>query len=258
MAGNMRNTLRSPATKRRARAGTSAIDRRKVRVVGTGDESLVLREREGGAVELLSGKIVLLSNASLATEREFGCLAGRVLARPVRRVLVGGLGFGATVAGVLESLDGSGEVVVVEKVPDVERLVRGELAWVAGDPLKDARVTVRVADVVDVLAEAHEEFDAVLLDVDNGPNWASFRTNERLYRAAGLETIAGALKPGGALAVWSGYPADAFQVRLRKAGLVPSLVLLRERGVVRARACVGVKPATGLQVPSETSRNSPQ
>jgi hypothetical protein len=134
-----------------------------VRTFGTGDESLVLREHEGGVVELLSGKVVLLSNASLGTEREFGSLARRVLGRPARRVLVGGLGFGATVAGVLESLDASGEILVIEKVPAVERLVRGELASVAGEPLKDARVTVRVADVVDVLAEAHEEFDAVLL-----------------------------------------------------------------------------------------------
>jgi len=213
----------------------------KVRAIGTGDESLVLREREGGVVELLFRNVVLLSNASLGTEHEFGGLAASVLGRPPHRVLVGGLGFGATVAGVLESLDATGEVLVVEKVAAVERLVRGELARVAGDPLKDKRVTVRVADVVDVLAEAHEEFDVVLLDVDNGPNWASFRANERLYTPAGLEAIARALQPGGAFAVWSGYPADAFQPRLRKAGLAPSIVLLRERGVVRARAYVGVK-----------------
>ena len=156
-------------------------------------------------------------------------------------MLVGGLGFGATVAGALESLDPSGELVVAEKVSAVERLVRGELAAVAGDPLKDMRVIVRVADVVDVIEEACGEFDAVLLDVDNGPDWASFRTNERLYTPPGLEAISRALTPGGVLAVWSGYPADAFQVRLRKAGFAPSIVLLRERGVVRARAYVGVK-----------------
>jgi predicted membrane-bound spermidine synthase len=210
-------------------------------VIGTGDDSLVLRERAGGVLELLFRNVVLLSNASLGTERAFGGLVGTVLGRPARRVLVGGLGFGATVAGALEALDGAGEVVVVEKVAAVESLVRGELAWVCGDPLSDARVSVRVADVMDVMAGAPQSFDAVLLDVDNGPNWASFRCNARLYTPTGLEAVARSLTPGGALAVWSGYPADAFQVCLRKAGLEPSIVLLRERGLVRARAYVGLK-----------------
>jgi spermidine synthase len=218
-----------------------AIGHLSVRLIGTSDDSLVLREREGGVLELLFRNVVLLSNASLGTERALGTLVGSVLGRPARRVLVGGLGFGATVAGALEVLEESAQVIVVEKVAAVERLVRGELAWVAGNPLADARVSVRVADVLDVVAAAHEKFDVVLLDVDNGPNWASFRTNERLYTPAGLEMVARSLAPGGALAVWSGYPADWFQARLRKAGLDPSIVLLRERGAVRARAYVGVK-----------------
>jgi spermidine synthase len=217
---------------------------RRVRVLGSGDESLVLRERDGGGLELLSGNVVLLSNASLATERAFGALAPTLTDRPLGRVFIGGLGFGATVSGVIESCDRTTEVLVVEKIAAVERLIRGELAFVAGDPLRHAQVTVRVADAFDVLASSRETYDVVLLDVDNGPHWASFRANERLYSSAGLAAIADALTPGGALAVWSGYPSDSFQVRLRSAGLVPSIVPLRERGAIRARAYLGTKPAT--------------
>ena len=86
-------------------------------------------------------------------------------------------------------------------------------------------------------------WDAILLDVDNGPHWASFRTNARIYTPAGLAAVRRALAPGGSLAVWSGYPADAFLAQLRAAGLAPRTVLLRERGRVRARAYVGRRAA---------------
>ncbi|HEY6461927.1 MAG TPA: hypothetical protein VIY73_17295, partial [Polyangiaceae bacterium] len=75
---------------------------------------------------------------------------------------------------------------------------------------------------------------------DNGPQWASFRTNARLYSPAGLAAARGAVPPGGLFAVWSGYPADAFLARLREAGFSPRCVPLLERGRVRARAYVGV------------------
>ncbi len=202
-------------------------------------QRLTLRER-GGVLEILAGNVLLLSSAALETERSFGRLAASMGSRPPRRVLVGGLGFGATLRGVLDVAAGDARVVVAEKMPAVVDLVRGELAHLADHPLDDARVAVECADVADVVA-ASRDLDAILLDVDNGPHWATFRSNARLYGPAGLASGLRALAPLGALAVWSGYPAVAFAARLREAGFVPSIVPLRERGRVRARAYVGTK-----------------
>ena len=196
---------------------------------------LVLRKK-GEVLEILAGNVVLLSSAALETELAFGRLAGGR-----RRVLVGGLGFGATVRGVREGAAPGTEVVVAEKVPQVVALVRGELASTAGRPLDDPRVTVAAEDVFDLMARTPDAWDAILLDVDNGPHWASFRTNARLYSPAGLAVAHRALGPGGILAVWSGYPADAFLARLRSAGFTPRCVPLHERGRVRARAYVGTR-----------------
>jgi spermidine synthase len=208
------------------------------------DEGLTLRQR-GEALEILAGKVVLLSNAALGTELAFGRLAAGLVpptaASP--RVLVGGLGFGATLRGALDALPARAYVVVVEKVRTVVQLVAGDLAHLAGRPLGDPRATVVHEDVGDVIARADAAWDAVLLDVDNGPHWASFRGNARLYAPAGLAAARRALVPGGALAVWSGYPADSFLVRLREAGLAPRCMPLHERGRVRARAYVGARPS---------------
>jgi len=200
-------------------------------------KTLTLRRR-GDVVDLLLGNVVLLSSAALETELELGRLV-RTLVPGARRVLVGGLGFGATVRGVLD-VHGV-HVKVVEKLATVEKLLRGPLAHLAHGVLDDPRVEVVRADVADAIA-AERDLDAILLDVDNGPEWASFRTNARLYAPAGLAAARAALAPGGVLVVWSGYAADAFVPKLRAAGFSPSVVPLRERGVVRARAYVGRTP----------------
>jgi spermidine synthase len=204
------------------------------------EQRLVLRERRG-AVELVAGNVVLLSSAALETERAFGRLAAE--ARATRRVLIGGLGFGATLRGALDVVPADARVRVAERVPAVEALVRGELAHLADGPLDDPRASVEHVDVADAIADARRELDAILLDVDNGPHWATFRSNARLYGAAGLAAARRALAPGGVLAVWSGYPADEFAARLRAAGFASRIVLLREGGRVRARAYVGTPRA---------------
>ena len=108
--------------------------------------------------------------------------------------------------------------------------------------LEDPRVTLRNADVADVIAEAEPgSLGAILLDVDNGPEWASFRTNARLYADASLATARDRLAVGGIYSVWSGYPADVFVGALRRAGFRPRIEPLRERGVIRARAYVGAR-----------------
>ncbi|CAN5725186.1 hypothetical protein BH11MYX4_BH11MYX4_67650 [soil metagenome] len=204
--------------------------------------TLALRER-GDCLDLVLGNVVLLSSAALETERAFGRLAAESFgggAAP--RVIVGGLGFGSTLRGVLEVLPPDGRVMVVEKLEAVIDLARSEAAHLIDGALDDPRVELVRDDVADVIAR-ESGVAAILLDVDNGPEWASFRTNARLYADAALVRTRAALRGSGLFSVWSGYAADPFVARLRKAGFVARIVPLTERGVVRARAYVGVAPA---------------
>lgn len=203
--------------------------------------TLALRKRDE-VLELVLGNVVLLSSAALETERTFGALAAAAFSagEEAPRVLVGGFGFGQTARGVLDVLPPDGRVLVVEKLEAVLDVARNEAAAIVGGVLDDPRVTVLRADVADVIA-AEGDLAAILLDVDNGPEWASFRTNARLYADAALVSARAALRPQGLYAVWSGYPADAFLPRLRKAGFRVRTEPLEERGVVRARAYVGVR-----------------
>lgn len=194
--------------------------------------------RRGPHYELRIDHAPILTSALLGTERDFG----RLVPKRARRVLVGGLGFGSTLGGVLEKVGPSAEVIVAEKLETVIRLVSpgGELADLARGALGDPRVQIVRADAHDVIAK-ERGLDAILLDVDNGPDWASFRTNARLYDARGLAAAQRALAPGGIYAVWSGYPADAFVARLARAGFRTSVVPFVERGKLQARAYVGKK-----------------
>ncbi len=202
--------------------------------------SLALRRRKD-ALELVLGNVVLLSSAALETERDFGRLAREAIGSDPRpRIVVGGLGFGSTARGVLDVAPEGAQVIVVEKLEAVIDVARHEAADLAAGVLDDPRVELERADVADVIAR-EKDLAAILLDVDNGPEWASFRTNARLYADAALVRAREALRPGGIFAVWSGYPADPFVARLRRAGFVARIEPLRERGVVRARAYVGVK-----------------
>ncbi len=134
------------------------------------------------------------------------------------RVLVGGLGMGFTVRACLDLLGPAARVEVAELVPAVVRWNRGPLAHLAGRPLEDARVVVLEADIGEVIRAAREVYDAILMDVDNGPAALTSEANARLYGAGGLAAAARALAPGGTYALWS--PADdrRFTERLRRAG----------------------------------------
>ena len=200
----------------------------------------VVVERRGKHVELTIGGVPILTSKLLGTERDFGRLAPPA----AKRVLVGGLGFGSTLGGVLEQVGEDARVFVVEKVGDIVDLVRGQLRHLAKGALDDPRVEIVRADVHDVIAR-ERDLDAILLDVDNGPEWASFRSNARLYDARGLASAKRALREGGIFAVWSGYPVDAFVARLRAAGFRPKVVPFMERGKLQARAYVGVKEGRG-------------
>jgi spermidine synthase len=212
-----------------------------LRTFSEGGRNLALRKRKG-ALELVLGNVVLLSSAALETERSFGHLARDGIAgRTHPRVIVGGLGFGSTARGVLDVAPAAAEIIVVEKLEAVIEIVKTEGKELASGVLDDPRLRLERADVGDVI-ETAKDVSAILLDVDNGPEWASFRTNARLYSDAAVARARDVLAPGGIYAVWSGYPADAFVGTLRRARFSSVRIEpLTERGVVRARAYVGVK-----------------
>ena len=210
-----------------------------IATVVEGGKNVALRKR-GDIYEVILGNVVLLSSAALETELEFGRLAKVSLTpfREPRRVLVGGLGFGSTLRGVLEVAAPDAEVLVAEKLHAVVGFVNNEVAHVAAGVLSDPRVTLLEEDVGEVIRR-ERNLDAILLDVDNGPEWASFRSNARIYAAEALAEAKRALVPEGIFAVWSGYAKDAFVASLRTAGFRPEIIALREGKTVRARAYVG-------------------
>jgi spermidine synthase len=165
------------------------------------------------------------SEALLAT---MACARMPAVATP--RLLIGGLGMGFTLRAALDVLPAGAAIAVIELVAAVVEWARGPLVPVFGASLDDARVEIVVGDVGDSIAGAYARFDAILLDVDNGPDGLTRATNDRLYDAAGLLAAKRALRPGGVLAIWSAAPDAAFRRRLDAAGFVV------EEAIVRANA----------------------
>jgi spermidine synthase len=164
---------------------------------------------------------------------EFACarLGGRT--RPC--VLIGGLGMGFTLAAALRRLGTDAAVAVAELVPAVVAWNRGPLGVPSGRPLDDERVAVHAGDVGGLLRSAVSEYDAILLDVDNGPAGLTHKANDWLYGAAGLRAAQAALRPGGVLAVWSAAPDRRFHTRLRQAGFEVEELRVRAHGNRGAR-----------------------
>jgi spermidine synthase len=172
---------------------------------------------------------------------------GRLDARQDARVLVGGLGMGFTVAAALRCLGRDASVVVAEIVPAVVRWNRGELAHLAGRPLADPRVSLYEGDVARLIQDPPPaRWDAILLDVDNGPAGLTRSANDGLYAAPGLKSAFRAIRPRGIFAVWSAGSDRAFVRRLRQAGFAVESFSLRARGPNggrRHQIWLGVRPA---------------
>ena len=158
---------------------------------------------------------------------EFGC--ARLSATENARVLVGGLGMGFTLAAVLKTVAASAEVVVAELVPAVVDWNRGPLGQCAGQPVTDHRTRIHLGDVAEQIKERATAFDAILLDVDNGPDPMTHSDNEWLYSLPGLQRIYEALRPAGIVAIWSAGADDAFTLRLRKTGFAVQVRTVRAR-----------------------------
>ena len=133
-------------------------------------------------------------------------------------ILVGGLGMGYTLAAALKAVNTQSQVTVAELVPDVVEWNQGPLGNCAGNPLQDPRTLVHIGDVKQLLTSRHPTFDAILLDVDNGPKGLTHSDNNLIYSEDGLKDIYDTLQPNGMLAIWSAGPDYLFTVRLKKIG----------------------------------------
>lgn len=181
-----------------------------------GDE-LVLARRDGVYYLRVDGKELMTSRVH-GSEEALSSLALKALGkRQAPRVLVGGLGFGYTLRAALDHLPPDASVVVGEIFPSLLKWNRDVLGDLAGRPLDDRRVEVVLGDVRDLL-DGRWRFDAVLLDVDNGAEALTLRSNAGLYTPAGLERLGRSLTAGGVAAFWASFPAPAFEQRLRRAG----------------------------------------
>jgi spermidine synthase len=182
-----------------------------------GSELRLMQRGEEFSIKL--GKNELMSSRMTVTEQALATIAcDKIKTRAGVKLLIGGLGMGFTLRAALTILKEDAEIVVVELVPKVVAWARGPMAALFGGSLTDPRVTIQERDVVDAIAAARADYDAILLDVDNGPNGIVRKTNDRLYDVNGLAAAHKALRPGGVLAVWSSTTDAKFTGRLRKGG----------------------------------------
>ena len=165
------------------------------------------------------GPIGLMTDQDRGSERALATLTcDRLRDRPRPKILIGGLGMGFTLRAALGALGPEAEVVVAELIPAVAEWARGPIAHHFAGSLDDPRVELRIEDVNRTIQSGRAQFDAILLDVDNGPEGLTHRSNNRLYDRWGLGRARFALRPGGILAVWSSAPNRKFKARLQLCG----------------------------------------
>lgn len=191
--------------------------------------ALTLTRHDRELVIMANGQALMSSRMHGSEEAlaEFGCRRARTLHEPC--VLVGGLGMGFTLRATLDILPAAATVIVAELVPAVVEWNRGPLGPLANHPLNDRRAQVITGDVGDLLRTSSARFDAVLLDVDNGPSALTSSTNEDLYSDRGIAAAKASLTSGGVLAVWSSREDRRFEQRLKYAGFEVTVERVRGR-----------------------------
>ena len=188
-----------------------------LRLIRHGDDHIVMLERN----ELMSSRMS-------GSEAKLGSMTcERLGARARPRLLIGGYGMGFTLRAVLGMLGGDARVVVAELVPEIIAWARGPMRALADGCLDDPRVEIRIGDVATAIEAG--DYDAILLDVDNGPDGLTRPANDRLYTTTGLRKARAALRPGGILAIWSAGADPAFARRLAQAGFAVDEVRVRAR-----------------------------
>jgi spermidine synthase len=174
--------------------------------------------RRGEEFSMMLGQNELMNSRLSGSEEALATLTCKKIEAVKRpHLLVGGLGMGFTLRAALAVLGSQARITVAELVPAVIAWANGPMADLFGESLTDPRASIREADVVDVIKTSPSAFDAILLDVDNGPEALIRKANDALYDRNGLQAIRRALRPGGILAVWSSGPNIAFTKRLRAA-----------------------------------------
>ena len=184
-----------------------------------GERGALRLMQRGEEFSIVVDTIELMNTRRSGSEQALASLACALLHnRPEARVLIGGLGMGFTLRAALDGLGPRARIVVAEIVPDLITWARGPLAHVFAGSLDDPRVEVVAADVTRLIQSGPARYDAILLDVDNGPEGLLRQANDRLYDEWGLKRARWALRPGGILGVWSGSPSRKFKARLQRMG----------------------------------------
>lgn len=186
--------------------------------------------RRGGDHMILVDRDELMSSRMSGSEEALATMtAERLGSRRTPHWLIGGYGMGFTLRATLSLLPKDGKVTVAELVPEIVDWAKGPMAAMTGTSLDDPRARVRIADVGDAIADGCGGYDAILLDVDNGPDGLVRAENDRLYSTSGLAAAKAALRPGGILAIWSAGADPAFTRRLNEAGFEVDEQVVRAR-----------------------------
>ncbi len=192
-----------------------------------GKEELRLMQR-GAEFSIMLGRNELMNSRLSGSEEALATLAcARIGQRRNAHILIGGLGMGFTLRAALGAAGPDARITVAELVPAVIAWARGPMAALHGSSLDDPRVTIHEGDVGEVIRSARAGYDAILLDIDNGPDGLTRASNDSLYDAVGLAQARVALRPGGVLAVWSAAPDPQFAKLLRMIGFTVEEVRVR-------------------------------
>jgi len=184
--------------------------------------------RRGAEFSIRLGRDELMNSRLSGSEEALATMAcERIRSRKAPRLLIGGLGMGFTLRAALAVLGPDAGIAVAELVPAVVRWARGPMREVFGDSLADPRVRIHEGDVGQLIRSGASAFDAILLDVDNGPEGLTRDSNDVLYDLPGLIAARAALRSGGVLAVWAARPNPKFTQRLRKANFDVDEVMVR-------------------------------
>ena len=209
------------------------------KIPGSGEE-LRLKQR-GAEFSIMLGSNELMNSRLSGSEEALARLAcEKIRGRRQPQMLIGGLGMGFTLRAALAEMPGDAGVTVAELVPAVVAWARGPMADIFGGSLDDRRVSIREADVGVLIRAAPARYDAILLDVDNGPEGLSRQANDSLYDFAGLAAARAALRPGGVLAVWSSGPDAQFTRRLKQSGFAVDEVKVRAHAKRGARHVIWI------------------
>jgi spermidine synthase len=196
-----------------------------------GGEGSLRLLRRGREFSIRLDRFELMNSRLSGSEEALAASAcDRIRSREAPRVLIGGLGMGFTLRAALAALGPDARVTVAELVPAVISWAGGPMIEIFGDSLADPRVHIREADVGALIRSAPSGFDAILLDVDNGPDGLTRKANDALYDLAGLGAAHRALRPAGVLAVWSAKPDENFTTRLGRANFAVDVLRVPARG----------------------------